>query len=162
MSEEGEGGGKGGGIGKIIILILILLIAAAAAAYYFFLMPKEEEEKVEIIREGPPPILEPQYTDLGTFVVNLKDGKYYLKTNIQLVFGDKKPQMWLNSRIPLVKDLIISHLQTLSSNELRDKRTRILLKKALLLRLNSLFPNRPAWEDTHPIKKILFVEFYTQ
>ena len=70
---------------------------------------EEEVEEPEVIREGPPPLENPQYVDLGTFIVNM----------------------------PIIK------------NDIK-------------LRINSLFPNKPLWEDTAPVRKILFSEFYRQ
>lgn len=156
--EEGEISGGGGKLKWIIILVLLLLIGAAV----FFFLTKEEDKEQEIIREGPPPLEKPQYMDLGTFIINLTDGKYYLKTSIQLAFAEPVPKNWLLIRLPVVKDLIITQLQTLSSKQLRDPKIRYLLKKDLQIKLNSLFPNSPQWEDPEPIKKILFVEFYRQ
>lgn len=162
MAEEEQGGGGGGGFKKI--LILLVLLAAAGAAAYFLLMNDEDakEEQPEIIREGPPPIENPQYTDLGTFVVNLRDGKYYLKTSLQLVFADLAPKMWMDKRMPLVKDLVISQFQAQTAKQLEDPKTRRLLRNELLIKINSLFPNNPPWKDNRPVKKILFTEFYTQ
>ncbi len=159
MEEEGEASGGGGK--KILILILLLAIGAAA---YYFLKPEEEEAPQEevILREGPPPIDDPQYMPLGTFVVNLTDGKYFLKTTITLVFAEEQPRTWLQPWLPLVKDMVISQLSTLSSKQLRDARVRELLRKELQIRVNSLFPNMAPWEDRRPVKRILFEEFYTQ
>jgi hypothetical protein len=45
---------------------------------------------------------------------------------------------------------------------LEDLRYRQILKNDLMIRLNSLFPNEPTWEDLDPVKRILFTEFYKQ
>lgn len=160
MDDESEGS-EGGGILKKILLFLLLLIIGAVGAY-FFLFPQEEEEKPEIIREGPPPLENPQYLDIGTFIVNLQGGKYYLKASLQLAFDDPLPKMWLTSRLPIIKDLIIAELRTLTPKQIKDPKVRYLLKTDLKTKLNSLFPNDPSWEDPEPIKKILFAEFYRQ
>ena len=36
---------------------------------------EEEVEEPEVIREGPPPLENPQYVDLGTFIVNMPGDK---------------------------------------------------------------------------------------
>ena len=43
-------------------------------------MRAEEKQtgEIKVIREGPPPLEEPQYLDLGTFVVNMAGDKYFL------------------------------------------------------------------------------------
>jgi flagellar FliL protein len=99
---------------------------------------------------------------LGTFVVNMPDGKYYLKTTMSLAFTDSGPMEWMTGRIPLVKDMIIRHLQSISVEQLENLRYRQILKNDLMIRLNSLFPNEPPWEDLDPVKRILFTEFYKQ
>jgi len=122
----------------------------------------ETEAPQKVLREGPPPLDDPTYMSLGTFVVNMPDGKYYLKTTMSLAFTDSGPMEWMNARIPLVKDMIIRHLQSISVEQLEDLRYRLILKNDLMIRLNSLFPNEPPWDDLDPVKRILFTEFYKQ
>lgn len=125
----------------------------------------EEEETVapqRVLREGPPPLENPNYMSLGTFVVNMPDGKYYLKTSIELAFDNPVPMEWMSGRMPLVKDMVIRYLQGVDVNSLDDARFRQIMKNDLQIRLNSLFPNEPPWEDPEPVKRILFTEFYKQ
>jgi flagellar FliL protein len=122
----------------------------------------ETEAPQKVLREGPPPLEDPDYMSLGTFVVNMPDGKYYLKTTMSLAFTDSGPMEWMTGRIPLVKDMIIRHLQSISVEQLENLRYRQILKNDLMIRLNSLFPNEPPWEDLDPVKRILFTEFYKQ
>ena len=122
----------------------------------------ETEAPQKVLREGPPPLDDPTYMSLGTLVVNMPDGKYYLKTTMSLAFTDSGPMEWMNARIPLVKDMIIRHLQSISVEQLEDLRYRQILKNDLMIRLNSLFPNEPPWDDLDPVKRILFTEFYKQ
>ena len=69
---------------KGIALFLLL------TALFFFVSSlnaaEEEVEEIKVIREGPPPLEDPQYLDLGTFVVNMPGDKYFLKSSIQLAF----------------------------------------------------------------------------
>ena len=122
----------------------------------------ETEAPQKVLREGPPPLDDPTYMSLGTFVVNMPDGKYYLKTTMSLAFTDSGPMEWMNARIPLVKDMIIRHLQSISVEQLEDLRYRQILKNDLMIRLNSLFPNEPPWDDLDPVKRILLTELYNQ
>ena len=122
----------------------------------------EEVEEPEVIREGPPPLENPQYVDLGTFVVNMPGDKYFLKSSIQIAFNDPIPRTWLELRLPIVKDMLVSHLQTITLEQFDDLRSRPIIKNNIKLRLNSLFPNKTQWEDQTPVKKILFSEFYRQ
>ena len=56
----------------------------------------------------------------------------------------------------------IKLLQTISVEQFDDLRSRPIIKNDIKLRINSLFPNKPLWEDTAPVRKILFSEFYRQ
>ncbi|MBF0287408.1 MAG: flagellar basal body-associated FliL family protein [SAR324 cluster bacterium] len=131
---------------------------------------EKESEETTIVQEGPPPLAAPQYVELGAFVVNLNDSKYFLKTTITVLLADQMAKGWLEKRMPIVKDLIIAKLARLSSKDLKNTRARQLLKNDLKIQLNSLFPNNAGWmdpnnpgkKDRRPIKKILFQEFYTQ
>ena len=88
--------------------------------------------------------------------------KYFLKTSIQLAFIDDLAKSWLELRLPIVKDMLITHLQSITVEEFNDLRTRPIIKNNIKVRLNSLFPNKTYWDDNIPIKKILFSEFYKQ
>lgn len=143
--------------------VLLLLLWASLGLLLGGCDSQEETQAPEkVLREGPPPLEDPAYLSLGTFVVNMPDGKFYLKTTMSLAFTEGAAMEWLNGRIPLVKDMIIRHLQSISVDQLQDLRYRQILKNDLMIRLNSLFPNEPPWEDVDPVKRILFTEFYIQ
>jgi len=123
---------------------------------------EEEVEEIKVIREGPPPLEDPQYLDLGTFVVNMPGDKYFLKSSIQLAFENSAAKEWLLARLPIAKDLIITHLNSITVEQFDDTKSRAVIKNDLQVRLNSLFPNKAVWEDSVPIRRILFLEFYRQ
>ena len=123
---------------------------------------EEMVKKTKVIREGPPPLEDPQYLDLGTFVVNMPGDKYFLKSSIQLAFENSAAKDWLLARLPIAKDLIITHLNSITVEQFDDTKNRVVIKNDLQIRLNSLFPNKAAWEDSVPIRRILFSEFYRQ
>ena len=122
----------------------------------------EEAKEIKVIREGPPPLEDPQYLDLGTFVVNMPGDKYFLKSSIQLAFENSAAKEWLLARLPIAKDLIITHLNSITVEQFDDTKSRAVIKNDLQIRLNSLFPNKAVWEDSVPIRRILFLEFYRQ
>ena len=146
-------------------LALFLLLTAL---FFFASSLNAAEEKVEeikeikVIREGPPPLEDPQYLDLGTFVVNMPGDKYFLKSSIQLAFENSAAKEWLLARLPIAKDLIITHLNSITVEQFDDTKSRAVIKNDLQVRLNSLFPNKAVWEDSVPIRRILFLEFYRQ
>ena len=136
----------------LVLLSLTVLIAGC----------EEEEEEPEVVRQGPPPLEKPSYFDLGTFIVNMPGDKYYLKGSLQLAFGDAAPKVWMEARLPIVKDLVIAQLKTVTVEQFDDLKNRKLFKRDLQVRLNSLFPNESPWEEPEPVRKVLFSEFYRQ
>tara|TARA_B100002003_G_C14030059_1_gene496578 strand:+ start:380 stop:961 length:582 start_codon:yes stop_codon:yes gene_type:complete len=146
------------GLKSVSLLVLTTL--------FFFTSSLHAAEEVvkgtKVIREGPPPLEDPQYLDLGTFVVNMPGDKYFLKSSIQLAFENSAAKDWLLARLPIAKDLIITHLNSITVEQFDDTKNRVVIKNDLQIRLNSLFPNKAAWEDSVPIRRILFSEFYRQ
>ena len=130
--------------------------------FHPFLYAQEEVEEDNVIREGPPPLLDPLYLDLGTFVVNMPGDKYFLKSSIQLAFENSAAKEWLENRLPIARDLIITHLNSITVTQFDDTKNRAVIKNDIKIRLNSLFPNKSAWGDNLPIRRILFLEFYRQ
>ena len=139
----------------LLLTALFLFVSSLNAA-------EEEVEGIKVIREGPPPLEDPQYLDLGTFVVNMPGDKYFLKSSIQLAFENSDAKKWLLARLPIAKDLIITHLNSITVEQFDDTKSRAVIKNDLQIRLNSLFPNKAVWEDSVPIRRILFLEFYRQ
>lgn len=166
---EGEGGG---GFGRLIKLFLVLVLlallgAGGFAAYLFLSTGKEDASKAAAtaaMRQDGGSIKNPHYLDLGDFIVNLADGRRYLKTHLQLLVSEDKAVAYLQVRLAEVKDLIIAELQTMDSEQLRDGRNRELLKSRLLTKIESLLPSGKDkdWDDPKPIKKVLITEFYLQ
>lgn len=165
--------GGGGGLGKLIKLILfaVLLGLLGIGGYlaYTFLTGGSGDAAMESagtadIRSGGGSIENPYYMELGEFIVNLADGRRYLKTKLILLMSEEKAKEYLTLRIAEVKDLVNAELQTLTSEQLRDGRNRTLLKKRLINKIRSLLPNDKdrEWDDPDPIKKVLVTEFYLQ
>ena len=130
--------------------------------FHPFLYAQEVDEEENVIREGPPPLLDPLYLDLGTFVVNMPGDKYFLKSSIQLAFVNSSAKEWLENRLPIARDLVITHLNSITVEQFDDTKNRSVIKNDIKIRLNSLFPNKSFWGDTLPIRRILFLEFYRQ
>ena len=151
----------GGSIEKYTASLLLIILAIFFSASTLHAQEKEVEE-ITVIRDGPPPLAEPEYLDLGTFVVNMPGDKYFLKSSIQLAFENGAAKEWMLARMPIVKDLVITHLNSITVELFDDTKNRAVIKNDLQNRLNSLFPNKTNWEDTLPVRKVLFLEFYRQ
>ncbi len=152
----------------ILAVVLLVLFAAGGFAVYLFLSTGEDmagggRATADARRTGTS-IEDPKYLELGDFIVNLADGRRYLKTNLQLLLSEQDAKEYLAIRQAEVKDLIVAELQTYSAEELRDPRARERLKDQLLNQVNSLLPNPGDrdWDDKDPIKKVLMTEFYLQ
>ena len=130
--------------------------------FHPFLYAQEVDEEDNVIRERPPPLVDPLYLDLGTFVVNMPGDKYFLKSSIQLAFINSSAKEWLENRLPIARDLVITHLNSITVEQFDNTKNRAVIKNDIKIRLNSLFPNKSSWGDTFPIRRILFLEFYRQ
>ena len=165
---DGEGGGLGRIIKLILVLVLLALLGGGGYAAYLLLstdtnLPSTAEAPAALRQDGGS-IKEPYYLDLGDFVVNLADGRRYLKTRLQLLISEEKAKDYLQLRLSEVKDLVLGELQTLDASQLRDGRDRALLKNRLLGKIESLLPSDKDrnWSDPKPVKKVLITEFYLQ
>jgi len=174
MAEDAGGDGGGGGKGKIVKIAVIALVALAIIGggifgVMMFLGGDEEEMAAAAPEEakntgGATAMVEnPVYLPMGTFIVNLADGRRYLKTNLELMLSEELAKAYLEARLAEVKDIVVSELQTLSTEQLRDPQERTNLKQRLLRSIESLLPNKDReWDDPVPIKKVLVTEFYLQ
>ena len=170
MAEDGGGGGGMGRIIKIVIIAVVALLIIAGGVFGVMMLfdgnGEEEiaEDTPKAARGGGTATIEnPVYLSIGTFIVNLADGRRYLKTNLELMLSEEKAKVYLETRLSEVKDIIVSELQALNTEQLRDPRERSNLKQRLLSSIESLLPNKDVdWDDPVPIKKVLITEFYLQ
>ena len=161
--EEGGGGGGGGGKKKLIIIIVavVLLLVIAIVAVLLLRGGEEEEEIVEVTEEGEP-LAAPIFLPLDSYIVNLKDGRRYLKTTIQLMLSEEMANAYLTARIVEIKDIVLSELQDLSVEDVKQAESREALRQRLISAISQIFPTKPEWADPEPIKKVLFEEFVLQ
>ena len=127
--------------------------------FHPFLYAQEEVEEDNVIREGPPPLADPLYLDLGTFVVNMPGDKYFLKSSIQLAFENSAAKEWLENRLPIARDLIITHLNSITVEQFDDTKNRAVIKNDIQIRLNSLFPTNHLGEIPYQFAEYCFWNF---
>lgn len=175
--------GGGGGRGKLfkIILAVIVLVGIGGGGYFAwdtFFPSKDDMDKTaggaggginpasaDRQQEITGYVKDPQYLELGNFIVNLADGRRYLKVNIQIVLGNLDAKTYLETRIADVKHVVLAKLQSLTSDQMRNPNDRTVLINDLARKIHSIFPadidDMPG-DDNKPIKKVLFTEFYLQ
>ena len=173
MADDG-GGGK---LKLIIIAVVVLALIVGGIALAMMLLSGGEEEVaggapagstgaaavIPAAKQSSALIENPIFLPIGTFIVNLADGRRYLKTNLELMLVEEPVKIYLELRISEVKDLVVAELQTLNTEQLRDPAEREQLKQRLLSKIESLLPTKDVdWEDPRPIKKVLITEFYLQ
>ena len=170
--EEGGGGNgngetkSGGGKKKIIIIVVAVVLLLVIGIVVFLMMSGDEEE--ELLEEEKPvtdvaePLAEPIFLPLESFVVNLKDGRRFLKTTIQLMLSEAGAAGYLTVRLVEVKDIVLAELQELSVEDVKQSDAREALRQRLISGISQIFPSKPEWEDPEPIKKVLFEEFVVQ
>ena len=155
----------------VLGLVAILVLGAVGGGAYWFLVMRKSDERGKPgakenggMAESASELIEhPQYLDLGSFTVNLAEGRRYLKTSMQLLVNDEKANEYLKTRTVEVKDLIVAELQQQTADSLKDPRERELLKQRILTKLQTLLPVPPKeWKDPMPIKKLLITEFLVQ
>ena len=167
--EEGGGGNgetkSGGGKKKLIILIVAVVLLLVIGIVVFLLMSGDEEELPEEeqpVTDVAEPLAEPVFLPLESFVVNLKDGRRFLKTTIQLMLSEPGAAAYLTVRLVEVKDIVLAELQELSVEDVKQSDAREALKQRLISSISQIFPSKPEWEDPEPIRKVLFEEFVVQ
>ncbi len=175
MADEEEGGaggdsgdstGSGGGKKKILIIIIALVIFLVVGIVLFLLLSGEEEEELpeekQNVTEVAEPLVTPIFLPLESFIVNLKDGRRFLKTTIQLMLSEPAASAYLTIRLVEVKDIVLAELQELSVEDVKQSDARDALKQRLISAIGQIFPSKPEWEDPEPIRKVLFEEFVIQ
>ncbi len=184
MAEEEEGGESGGGGGKkkliMIILLVLLLVGGGAAAYFLIFAPDEVEEstKMEGETEGEEDVdnsaqqkdvtklANPMFTPAKEYNINLRDGKHFLKVEIQAVFEDETVLPYLIMREPIIDDMVITLLGNMTTETLRTPAGRELLKKEIWKKINSIFTREfiddSETGDPTPVKNILLTKFVLQ
>ena len=166
MADEEGGGGGGGGSKKKLVIIVTVVLLLVIGIVVFMLMSGEEEEQLPEeemqVTDVAEPLAEPIFLPLESFVVNLKDGRRFLKTTIQLMLSEPAAAAYLTVRLVEIKDIVLAELQELSVEDVKQSDAREALRQRLISAISQIFPSEPEWEDPEPIRKVLFEEFVIQ
>lgn len=168
MADEETSGKKAGaadaGKKKLIIIIaaVVAVVVLGLVALLLFSGGEEEEEaeaEVEEVVEDTTPLAAPSFLELGTYAVLLKDGKHNFRVTLQLMISEPPAKFYLATRMPLVKDILLSVLPRYTAKQLYTEEGRDQLRADVISEMNTLFPKEPGWDDPRTIRKVLFEEF---
>ena len=147
----------------IAVPVLILLGVGGYLAYTTFLEqangpgPKgqakgDRDQEANATRKAKTEMVE-----LPTLLVNLADplGKRYLKMTASLEVIDDKAAAGISSRMAKIKDSLILLLSSKTYDQLSSMEDKILLKKAIVKRLNQIL-------GQSVVKRVYFTEFIIQ
>ena len=160
-----EEGGGGGSKKKLIIIVAVVLLLVIGIVVFMLMSAEEEEQLPEEemqVTDVAEPLEEPIFLPLESFVVNLKDGRRFLKTTIQLMLSEPAAAAYLSVRLVEIKDIVLAELQELSVEDVKQSDAREALRLRLISAISQIFPSEPEWEDPEPIRKVLFEEFVIQ
>ena len=165
MATNGE---KKRGISKLliaIILFVVLFFMGMMAAGFYILwsripapqvaMDSGESMPEKEIKEEPPD-LGPIYS-IGTMIVNLadKDGKRYLRVNMELELSHPEVSGEIEKRLPLVRDRILMVLSSKAYQDISTTDGKNELRKQLVENLDEFFV-------AGDIVNVFFTEFVVQ
>ena len=164
----------------IIIGVVVLLIVIISAVLAIVLTSGKDEhkitgsaEEVEYIvkyekrkQKTLAPIKEPIFTDFFNYDVNMADGRHYVHLTMKLVFQDPLAKIFLDARIPLVDDRMISLLKKLKLEEMQTRSGMVLLKRKIFKEMNQIFIqayiDQSESKDRTPVKQVLITNFFIQ
>lgn len=172
---------KGGGKKLLIIIgaiVLLIIIIATTLVFVFFLGGDEKtvsgtEEEAEYIQQYNARMqttLEPQgqlvFTEPFAYSVNMKNGMNYVRLLFRAELYDSSAKLFLESRIPLIDDKMISLLESKLPQDLKTRTGLEMLKQEIYIELNKLFPqefiDQSLTKDRMPVKNIRISEFFIQ
>lgn len=128
----------------IISGVLLLLVGAIGAGFYIMwsrvssLTPQAQSTENDAAQESEKASQVGPMLDLSTFIVNLadEDGQRYLKTSISIEMDGDPGLSEATSRLPQIKDFIVTLLPTKTSTEILSSEGKQVLRTQLTEGLN--------------------------
>lgn len=122
---------------KVLIIVACVILVLGASGYMGYTMlsggkSKGEEKEFREEKNRTKNILIP----LDPFVVNLSDHGKYLKISMQFEITGESYQDLVKQKIPLMRDVVITHLSSKSYESILSPEGKFQLKDELLLRAN--------------------------
>ncbi len=180
MSDEEIDESGGGGKGKLMVMIIVglLLLVGIAVGAMMFLGGDEtpadgadgpeqtsqlEEEIQNLSQKEEVRLKNPIFTPSKKYTVNLRDGKHFLSIDIAAALEDENALLYLASREPIIDDMIISLLQDMTTEDLRQRGGVEILKQEIFKKINGVFDQEfienSETKDRMPVKRILITKF---
>lgn len=152
-TEKNKQGGKSKIVLILVVIIVLLVIGGGGfVAYKMFLAPVAQQNAGDgteaVNAEDPLGVTQKKSSEAGVmyeipaFVVNLADpaGTKYLRISLsfELPSLNKKLPLEIDSRLPKIKDTIITTLSAKTLEEIATSQGKISLKQELLRRVNGI------------------------
>lgn len=185
MAEEAAQEVTGKKKGKkrlIIILALVVILGGGGGAYFFLLAKPAKKEAVEHVEEVVPIL---KSFPLETFIVNLSNSGNFLKTTLEVEYdaaiieklvklqteggsahgggpsgggeAPSGPPPMILSKVPMIRDVVISILSSKSGDTVLAVAGRETLKQELVDGINEVLGL-----DEAPVVNVYFIEFVVQ
>ncbi|WP_408954542.1 flagellar basal body-associated protein FliL [Natroniella sp. ANB-PHB2] len=130
MSEE-----KGGLNYSLILGMLIAVVLASGISYFMIVnlggFNQGEENKVSTTARELGPI-----TEIGEFLVNLDEGRRFIRVNITVEVDDSDAAEEIDRRRPQVRDTIISILRRKEQQEVTSDQGAMQLRSEIMESIN--------------------------
>ncbi|MCP4297188.1 MAG: flagellar basal body-associated FliL family protein, partial [Proteobacteria bacterium] len=141
MADDDDGSGSGKKKIIIIAVLVVLLLGGGAAVYFLLFAPDDVEEATKMggdanaeekidnsaQQKDVTKLINPLFTPPKEYNINLRDGKHFLKVEIQAVMEDETVLEYLAMREPIIDDMVITLLGNMTTETLRTPAGRELL-----------------------------------
>ncbi len=150
MADEIKEPEKKGGVKGKLLVIAVLVVAAASGGFFgykrFLKSPhaKEEDKPVKTILF----VLDP-------LILNLREPNRFLKLSAQFELSDPSYEPLVSSKVPQLRDMIITFVSSKSIESILTPEGKIQLKDEILLRANQVV-------GKNVFSNVYFTEFIAQ
>lgn len=145
----------------IIVLVLFLFMGMMGAGFFILWnkisqMPQNSAMVGQMPVEEEEPTIGPLY-NLDTMIVNLSDhgGKRYLRVTMALELSEQEVLSTIESRLPQVRDAVLSILPTKKYGDVSTTEGKIALRTEVMEKINSLLTKGK-------VENVYFTEFVVQ
>lgn len=136
---------------KLFIFFIIFTLLLGGGLSYFFLFHKKPAPETETKKQAQKSALIP----LDPFVLNLLEQGRFLKVSMQFEIADETHRELVQSKIPQLRDAIITLVSSKSVESIASPEGKIQLKDEILLRANQIM-------EKDVFRNLYFTEFVMQ